>query len=115
MIWLVSSLLRGPVAESYEKSIENATIWAATREQFITRFSDGGNKLRRRMEIRNFLHRIKKIVANRWPDDMESIVEGDRPADHQAQGRQRRQRYTDYTPRGFVPTTKSPGKLDGKS
>ena len=31
-----SSLLRGPAAEWYENNIENATTWAATREQFIT-------------------------------------------------------------------------------
>ena len=41
---LFSSLLRGPAAEWYESNIENATTWAATREQFITRFSDGRNK-----------------------------------------------------------------------
>ena len=38
---LFSSLLRGPAAEWYENIIENATTWADTREQFITRFSDG--------------------------------------------------------------------------
>ena len=41
---LFSSLLRGPAAEWYENNIENATTWADTREQFITRFSDGRNK-----------------------------------------------------------------------
>ena len=38
---LFSSLQRGPAAEWYENNIENATTWADTREQFITRFSDG--------------------------------------------------------------------------
>ena len=85
-----------------------------TREQFITRFSDGRNKFRHRMEvehcvrgdgeeIRNFLYRIKKIVDKGWPDDMEGIVEADRAAERQAQGRQRRQRYIDYTLRGLRP------------
>ena len=111
---LFSSLLRGPAAEWYENNIENATTWADTREQFITRFSDGRNKFRHRMEvehcvrgdgeeIRNFLHRIKKIVDKGWPDDMEGIVEADRAAERQAQGRQRRQRYIDYTLRGLRP------------
>ena len=36
-----SSLLRRPAAEWYKNIIENATIWADTREQFITRFFDG--------------------------------------------------------------------------
>ena len=48
---LFSSLLRGPAAEWYENNIENATTWADTREQFITRFSDGPNKFRHRMEV----------------------------------------------------------------
>ena len=72
----------------------------------MTRFSDGRNKFRHRMEvehcvrgdgeeIRNFLHRIKKNVDKGWPDDMEGIVEADRAAERQAQGRQRRQRYID--------------------
>ena len=54
-------------------------------------------------EIRNFLHRIKKNVDKGWPDDMEGIAEADRAADCQAQGRQRRQRYIDYTLRGLCP------------
>ena len=48
---LFSSLLRRPAAEWYENKSENATTWAATREQFITRFSDGRNKFRHRMEV----------------------------------------------------------------
>ena len=111
---LFSSLLRGPAADLYENNIENATTWADTREKSITRFSEGGNKFRHRMEvehcvrgdgeeIRNFLHRIKKIVDKGWPNDMECIVEADRAAEHQAQGRQRRQRYIDYTLRGLPP------------
>ena len=104
---LFSSLLRGPAAEWYEKNIVNATTWAETREQFITRFFDGRNKFRHRMEIehcvrgdgeeiRNFLNRIK-IVDKGWPDDKEGIAEADRAAERPAQGRQRRQRYIDYT------------------
>ena len=105
---LFSSLVRGPAAEWYENNIENATTWADTREQFITRFSDGRSKLRHRMEVehcvrgdgedvRNFLDRIKKIVVKGWPDIMEGIAEADRAAQRQAQGTQRRQRFIDYT------------------
>ena len=54
-------------------------------------------------EIRNFLHRMKKIVGKGWFDDMEGIAEADRAAERQAQGRQRRQRYIDYTLRGLRP------------
>ena len=107
-----SSLLRGPAAEWYEKNFEKASTWADTREQFITRFSDGRNKYRHRMEVEHcvrgdreevtiFLHRIKKNVDKGWPDDMEVIVEADRAAERQAQGRQRRQRYMDYNLRGL--------------
>ena len=41
-------------------------------------------------EIRNFLHRMKKTIHKGRPGDMEGIVEADRPAERQAQGRQRR-------------------------
>ena len=54
-------------------------------------------------EIRNFLHRITKIVDKGWPDDMECIVEADRAAERQAEGRQRSQRYIDFTLRGLRP------------
>ena len=111
---LFSSLLRRPAAVSFENIIKNATTWAATREQFIAGSSDGRNKYRHRMEIehcvrgdgeeiRNFPHRIKKFVAKGWPEDMEGFVEADRPAERQAQGRQRRQRYMDYSLRGLRP------------
>ena len=43
---LFSSLLRGPAAEWYENNIENATTWADTPKQFITRFSVGRNNFR---------------------------------------------------------------------
>ena len=35
-------------------------------------------------EIRNFLHRITRIVDKGWPDDMKGIVEADRAAERQA-------------------------------
>ena len=70
---LFSSLLRGPAAEWYGSTITDAMTWNDVRTLFITRFSDGRNKFRHRMEvehciradgeeIRNFLHRIKKTV-----------------------------------------------------
>ena len=66
---LFSSLLREPAAESYESNVTNLTTWEIVRTNFITRFSDGRNKFRYRMEvehcirgdgeeIRKFLHRI---------------------------------------------------------
>ena len=89
-------------------------IWNDVRTLFITRFSDGRNKFRHRMEvehciradgeeIRNFLHRIKKTVDKGWPDDMVGIAPGDQNAERNAQARQRRQRYLDYTLKGSRP------------
>ena len=43
---LLSSLLRGPVAECYESNITNATTWENVPTNFITRFSDGRNNFR---------------------------------------------------------------------
>ena len=76
---LISSLLRGPAAEWYGSAIQDAMTWDKVRTLLITRFSDGRNKFRHRMEvehciradgeeIRNFLHRIKKTVDKGWPD-----------------------------------------------
>ena len=108
---LFSSLLRGPAAEWYENSITNATTWENVRTNFITRFSDGRNKFRYRMEvehcirggreeIRNFLHCIKRTVDKGWPNDMNGIEAAQQNAEA-AQGRQRRQRYMDYSLRGL--------------
>ena len=111
---LFSSLLRGPAAEWYESNITNATTWEDVRTTYITRFSDGRNKFRYRMEvescirgdgeeIRNFLHRIKRTVDKGWPDDMNGIEAAQHNAERAAQGRQRRQRYMDYSLRGLRP------------
>ena len=111
---LFSSLLRGPAAEWYENNITNATTWENVRTNFITRFSDGRNKFRYRMEvehcirgdgeeIRNFLHRIKRTVDKGWPDDMNGIEAAHHAAEREAQGRQRRQRYIDYSLKGLRP------------
>ena len=111
---LFSSLLRGPAAEWHESNITNATTWGNVRTNFVTRFSDGRNKNRYRMkvehcirgdgeEIRNFLHRIKRTVDKGWPDDMEGIAPADHGTERAAQGRQRRQRYIDYSLKGLRP------------
>ena len=81
---LFSFLLREPAAGWYESNITNATTWEKVRTNFVTRFSDGRNKFRYRMEvkhcirgdgeeIRNFLHRIKQTVDKGWPDDMNDV------------------------------------------
>ena len=111
---LFSSLLRGPAAEWYESNITNATAWDDVRTNFITRFSDGRNKFRYRMEvehcirgdgeeIRNFLHRIKRTVDKGWPDDLNGIEAANYAAERTAQGRQRRQTYIDYSLKGLRP------------
>ena len=102
---LFSSLLRGPAAEWYESNITNATTWENVRTNFITRFSDGRNNFRYRMqvehcirgdgeEIQNFLHRIKRTVDKGWPDDLNGIEAVHHAAEREAQ---RRQRYIDYS------------------
>ena len=109
---LFSSLLRGPAAERHGSTITDAMTWNDVRTLFITRFSDGRNKFRRRMEvehciradgeeIRIFLHRIKKTVDKGWPDDMVGIALGDQNAERTAQARQGRQRYIEYTLKGL--------------
>ena len=50
---LFSSLLKGPAAEWYGSTVTDAMTWNDVRTLFITRFSDGRNKFRHRMEVEN--------------------------------------------------------------
>ena len=111
---LISSLLRGPAAEWYGSTIQDAMTWNGVRTLLITRFSDRRNKFRHRMEvehciraggeeIRNFPHRIKKTVDKGWPDVMAGVVAAEQTTERTAQARQRRQRYIDYTLKGLRP------------
>ena len=110
----LSSLLRRPAAEWYGSTVQDAMTWNEVRTLFITRFSDGRNKFRHRMEvehciradgeeIRNFLQRIKKTVDKGWPDDMVGVVAAEQAAERTAQARQRRQKYIDYPLKGLRP------------
>ena len=56
-----------------------------------------------REEIRNFLHRIKRTVDKGWPGDLNGIEVAHLNAEREAQGRQRRQRYIDYSLKGLRP------------
>ena len=109
---LFSSLLRGPAAELYGSTIQDATTWKDVRTLFMTRFSDWRNKFRHRMEvehciradgeeIRNFLQRIKKTVDKGWPVDMAGVVADEQTVERTAQARQIRYRYIDYTLKGL--------------
>ena len=111
---LFSSLLRGPLAEWYGSTIQDATTSNDAQTVFITRFSDGRNKFRHRIEvehciradaeeIQNFLHRIKKTVDKGWLDDMAGVVATEQATEFTAQAHQRRQRYIDYTLKGLRP------------
>ena len=105
-------MLRGPDAETYGSTLQDAMTWNEVRNLFITRFSIGRNKFRHRMEVehcfradaeetRNFFHRIKKTVDKGWPDDMAGVVAAEQAAKRTAQARQRSQRYIDYTLKGL--------------
>ena len=51
-----------------------------------------------------FLLRIKRTVDKSWPDDMNGIEAAvQQNADREAQGRQRKQRYIDYSLKGSQP------------
>ena len=54
-------------------------------------------------EIRNFVHRIERTVDEGWPDDMDGTEAGKQNAERDAQARQRRQRYIDYSLTGLRP------------
>ena len=111
---LFSSSLRGPAAEWYGNTIQDAMTWNEVQTLFITRFLDERNKFRHRMEgehrigvdgeeIRNFLHRIKKTVHKSWPHDMVRVTVADEDAERTAEARQRRQSFIDHTIKGLRP------------
>ena len=111
---LFSSLLRGPTAEWCQNNITNATTCESVRKKCLTRFSDGRNKFRYRMELEhcfigdweetwNFLHSIKGTVDKGWPNNVEGIAPADHGAERIAQARQRRQRYVDYSKKAPTP------------
>ena len=77
---LFSSLLRGPAAEWYADSINDAATWDQIRTAFIDRFSDDRDIQRHRITaencvrgneelIKNFYHRVKSAVDKGWPLD----------------------------------------------
>ena len=95
---LFSSLLQKPAAEWHGSTIQDAANWDEVRTLFTTKFSDGRNEFRRRIEvehyiradgeeIRNFLHRLKKTVEKSWPDDMVEIAVANQNAERTAQVR----------------------------
>ena len=109
-----SSLLKGPAAEWYGSSSQDAMTWNEVRTLFVTRFSDGRNKIRNRTEvehfipadgeeIRNFLHRIKNTMDKGWPENMAGFVAAEQAAERTEQAQQRRQIYIDHTLKGLRP------------
>ena len=112
---LLSFLLRGPATEWYENNITIAATWENIRTIFITRFSDGRNKFRYRMEvehctrgdgeeIRKILHRIGRTVDKGWPDDKNAIEAAQQNAERDAEARQRRQKHIDFSLKGRRPS-----------
>ena len=61
---LFLSLLRGPAAEWYGSTIEAANPWEVIRTNFITRFSDGRNKFRHRLEVEHCVRRDGEEIRN---------------------------------------------------
>ena len=72
-------------AESFLQLTEAATLWNKIEVNFITRFSDGQNKLRHRLEVKHC-----------WPDDMNGIPNAQQTAERTTQKKQQKQRYLDY-------------------
>ena len=54
-------------------------------------------------KIRNFLHRIKRTVDKGGFDDLNGIEAAHHGAERAAQGKQRSQRYIDYSLKGLRP------------
>ena len=79
-------------AESFLQLIEATTLWDGIKMNFITRFSDGRNKFRQRLESEHC-----------WPDDTNGIPNAQQNAERITQKRQQKQRYMDCNLRGLKP------------
>ena len=55
-------------------------------------------------DIRNFFHRIKRMVDKGGPDDLNGIEAAHHAAEREAQGRQGKQRYIEYSLKRFRPS-----------
>ena len=93
-------------AESFLQLTEATTLWNGMKMNFITRFSDGRNKFRHRLEVEHC-----------WPDDTNGIRNAQQNAELTTQKRQQKQRYMDYNLRGLKPTdlftAKGPRTING--
>ena len=107
---LFSSLLRGPAAEWYANSINDAATWDQIRTAFIDRFSDDRDRYRHRITaencvrgnkelIKNFYHRVKSAVDKGWP-----LVPNGNQNERDNQHNQRNAKYIEFTVRGLKPT-----------
>ena len=71
---LFFSLLRGPAAEWYESNITNATTWENVRTNFITRFSNGRNEFRYRMEEEHCIRGDGEEIRNFYSVSNERLI-----------------------------------------
>ena len=74
-------------AEYFSQLTEAATLRNETKMNFITGFSDGRNKFRRRLD-----------VGHCWPDDMNGNPNAQQKTERATQKKQQKQRYMDYSP-----------------
>ena len=79
-------------AESFLQLTEATTLWNKTRMNFNTRFSDGRNKVRHRLEVEHC-----------WPDDMNDISNAQQNEERATQKRRQKQRFINCSPRGLKP------------
>ena len=76
--------------ESCSQLTEAATLWIQIKMNFLTKFSDGRN---------NFRHRLQ--VEHCWPDDKNVIPNAQQNAERATQKKQQKQRYMECSPRGL--------------
>ena len=79
-------------AESFLQLTETTTLWNGKKMNFITRFSDGRNKFRNRLEVEHC-----------WPDDTNGVPNAQQNVERTTQKRQQKQRCMDYNLRGLKP------------
>ena len=79
-------------AESFLQLMEATTLWNKTTMNFNTRFLDGRNKFRHRLEVEHC-----------WPGDMNSISNAQQNEERATQKRRQQQRFINCSSRGLKP------------
>ena len=108
---LFGSLLTDTALEWFN-TVDQAKVLNDIKGDFLDRFTDGRDKFKHRLEVKNasrqegelkknYFHRVKHVVDKGWPEDLTKVDNANRTQEAVIQSRQREQKYIDFAIRGL--------------